>query len=73
LALGGIALQQRADLLEIDLESDSLIGLPSERIMDALIFSTPSNNIKSIFVAGNKIERKSGQWRTNFVKTMAEL
>ena len=73
LALGGIALQQRADLLEIDLESDSLIGLPSERIMDALIFSTPSNNIKSVFVAGNKIERKSGQWRTNFVKTMAEL
>jgi hypothetical protein len=41
--------------------------------MDALIFSTPSNNFKSVFVAGKKIEHNSVQWRADFVKTMAEL
>ena len=73
LAMAGIALQQRADLLEIDLESDSLLGVPSERFMDALIFSTPSNNFKNVFVAGKKIEHNSVQWKADFVKTMAEL
>jgi formimidoylglutamate deiminase len=73
LPMAGIAIQQRADLLEIDLESDSLLGVPSERFMDALIFSTPSNNFKSVFVAGKKIEHNSVQWKADFVKTMAEL
>jgi formimidoylglutamate deiminase len=73
LPMAGIAIQQRADLLEIDLESDSLLGVPSERFMDALIFSTPSNNFKSVFVAGKKIEHNSIQWKADFVKTMTEL
>ena len=73
LPMAGIAIQQRADLLEIDLESDSLLGVPSERFMDALIFSTPSNNFKSVFVAGKKIEHNSVQWKADFVKTMTEL
>jgi hypothetical protein len=41
--------------------------------MDALIFSTPSNNFKSVFVAGQKIDRNSVQWKADFVKTMTEL
>ena len=73
LPLAGVALGQRADLLEIDLESDSLLGVPSERLMDALIFSTPSNNFKSVFVGGKKIERNLIQWKADFIKTMAEL
>ncbi len=73
LPLAGISLGQRADLLEIDLESDSLLGVPSARLMDALIFSTPSNNFKSVFVAGQKIDRNSVQWKADFVKTMTEL
>jgi formimidoylglutamate deiminase len=73
LPMAGIALGQRADLLEIDLESDFLLGLPSERLMDALIFSTPSNNFKSVFVAGQKIDRNPVQWKADFVKTMTEL
>ena len=73
LPLAGIALGQRADLLEIDLESDSLLGVPSERLMDALIFSTPSNNFKSVFVGGKKIDRNLIQWKADFIKTMAEL
>jgi formimidoylglutamate deiminase len=73
LAMAGIATKQRADFLEIDLESDSLLGMPSERLMDAFIFSTPSNNFKSVFVAGKKIELNLVQWRADFVKTMAEL
>jgi len=73
LPLAGISLGQRADLLEINLESDSLLGVPSARLMDALIFSTPSNNFKSVFVAGQKIDRNSVQWKADFVKTMTEL
>ena len=71
--MAGIALQPRAGLLGIDLESDSLLGVPSERLMDALIFSTPSNNFKSVFVGGKKIERNLVQWKADFIKTMAEL
>jgi hypothetical protein len=29
--------------------------------------------LKSVFVAGKKIEHNSVQWRADFVKTMAEL
>jgi formimidoylglutamate deiminase len=73
LPLAGIALGQRADLVEINLESDALLGVPAERLIDALIFSTPSTSFDNVFVAGKKVEHKVTQWRTDFLKTMAEL
>jgi formimidoylglutamate deiminase len=73
LPMAGIALGQRADLIEVDLTSDSLLGVPAERLMDALIFSTPSSNLKSIFVAGQKISLNSDPWKAKFAQTMAQL
>ncbi|NBY69808.1 MAG: formimidoylglutamate deiminase [Betaproteobacteria bacterium] len=73
LPLAGIALGQRADLVEINFESDALLGVPAERLIDALIFSTPSTSFDNVFVAGKKVEHKVTQWRTDFLKTMAEL
>jgi formimidoylglutamate deiminase len=64
---------QRADLVEINLESDALLGVPAERLMDALIFSTPSSNSHNVFVAGKKVVHPSPQWRTDFLKTMDQL
>jgi formimidoylglutamate deiminase len=71
--LAGIALGQRADLVEINLESDALLGVPAERLIDALIFSTPSTSFDNVYVAGKKVEHRMTQWRTDFLKTMAEL
>jgi formimidoylglutamate deiminase len=73
LPMAGIALGQRADLIEVDLTSDSLLGVPAERLMDALIFSTPSSSFKSIFVAGQKISLNSDPWKAKFAQTMAQL
>jgi formimidoylglutamate deiminase len=73
LPMAGIALGQRADLIEVDLTSDSLLGVPAERLMDALIFSTPSSSFKSIFVAGQKISLNSNPWKAKFAQTMAQL
>lgn len=73
LPLAGIALGQRADLVEFNLESDALLGVPAERLIDALIFSTPSTSFDNVFVAGKKVEHKVTQWRTDFLKTIAEL
>jgi formimidoylglutamate deiminase len=66
-------LGQRADLVEINLESDALLGVPAERLIDALIFSTPSCEFHNLYVAGKKIELKTSQWRNDFVKTIAQL
>ena len=71
--LAGIALGQRADLVEINLVSDALLGVPAERLIDALIFSTPSTSFDNVFVAGKKVEHRMTQWRKDFLKTMAEL
>ena len=73
LPLAGIAMGQRADLVEINLESDALLGVPAERLMDAFIFSTPSSNSHNVFVAGKKVVHPTPQWRTDFLKTMDQL
>ena len=73
LPLAGIALGQRADLVEINLESDELLGVPAERLIDALIFSTPSTSFDNVYVAGKKVEHRMTQWRSDFLKTMTQL
>jgi formimidoylglutamate deiminase len=73
LPLAGLALGQRADMVEIDLASDSLLGVPTERLLDALIFSTPSANMKNIFVAGKKVNANPDRWKPQFIQTMLQL
>jgi formimidoylglutamate deiminase len=73
LPLTGIALGQRADLVEIDLTSNALLGIPIERLLDAMIFSTPSFEVRNVFVAGKKRTQQNMEWKSSFLKTMLEL
>ncbi|MEI7495683.1 MAG: formimidoylglutamate deiminase [Betaproteobacteria bacterium] len=73
LPLAGIALGQRADLIEVNLESDSLLGVPSEQLMDAMIFSTPTCSFQNVFIAGRKLEINTSSRRIDFLNTMTQL
>jgi formimidoylglutamate deiminase len=52
LPLGGIKVGERADFFELDPQANPLAGLTEESFIDALVFSTPSNKPKSVYVAG---------------------
>ena len=73
LPLAGIASGQRADLVEINLESDALLGVPVDRLMDAMIFSTPSFEVCNVFVAGKKLFQQNIEWKNAFLKTTMQL
>jgi formimidoylglutamate deiminase len=45
----------RADLLVLDPQDDALLGLPAERLLDALVFSSPSAAIRDVYVAGRRV------------------
>lgn len=67
LPLAGIALGQRADLQEIEVDHPALIGLPVESLLDACVFSSPSARPRRVWVAGRRIqtdwERLAPRWR----------
>jgi len=48
----GLAVGARADLLVIDAEDPSLLGLPPARWLDALVFSSPGRPWRDVMVAG---------------------
>ncbi|MEO7105297.1 MAG: formimidoylglutamate deiminase [Rhodoferax sp.] len=52
LALGGIAVGQRADFAVLDAQSPSLLGVPADHLLDALVFSSPDARFDSVYVAG---------------------
>ena len=37
------------------MRSAALLGVPSENLLDALVFSSPDARFKSVFVAGNQV------------------
>jgi formimidoylglutamate deiminase len=45
----------RADLLVLDTQDDALLGLPAERLLDALVFSSPCAAIRDVYVAGRRV------------------
>jgi formimidoylglutamate deiminase len=45
----------RADLLVLDAQDDALLGVPAERLLDALVFSSPSAAIRDVYVAGQRV------------------
>ncbi len=51
-ALWGIEVGARADLLVIDPDDASLVGLPHVRWLDALVFSSPGRPWRDVMVAG---------------------
>ena len=42
----------RADLLVLDSSDASLLGIPHERLLDALVFSSPAAPFRDVLVGG---------------------
>ncbi len=84
-ALGGLAVGCRADFLVLEDGASALLGVPTENLLDALVFSSPDARFKQVFVAGHHVladGRVCGvhstpeTWRkieTDFVQTMKAL
>jgi formimidoylglutamate deiminase len=52
--IGTIALGQRADFLVLDDQAPALLGVPSENVLDSLVFSSPDARCHQVFVAGQQ-------------------
>ena len=59
LPLGGLAPGQRADFVVIDTDSPSLLGVPQDHLLDALVFSSPQARFTEVFVAGRPAAGKA--------------
>lgn len=55
LPLAGLAKGQRADFVVVDMESPSLLGVPADHLLDALVFSSPDARFAQCFVAGRQV------------------
>lgn len=55
LPLWGLQAGARADLLVIDLEEPALLGVPPERLLDALVFADPVRPFAQVIVAGRRV------------------
>ena len=70
LALGGIAVGQRADFAVLDLQSPSLLGVPADHVLDALVFSSPDARFDAVYVAGQSVQMRND---AGFVPAMHAL
>ena len=70
LALGGIAVGQRADFAVLDAQSPSLLGVPADHVLDALVFSSPDARFDSVYVAGQPTQMRND---ADFVAAMRTL
>jgi formimidoylglutamate deiminase len=53
----GLKRGARADLLVLDARDPALSGLPAEHALDALVFSSPNEAIRDVYVAGRCVLR----------------
>jgi formimidoylglutamate deiminase len=54
----GLVPGARADLLVVDTRDASLLGVPADRLLDALVFSTPGRPWRHVLVAGRWVVRE---------------
>jgi formimidoylglutamate deiminase len=71
--LGGLALGQRADWLELDTDSDALAGVPLPQVLDALVFSSPSPSWRRRVVAGKEVLSTKQMYRHKFLAAMQAI
>jgi formimidoylglutamate deiminase len=57
LARWGLAVGARADFLVLDTGDSSLLGVPASHALDALVFSSPGDAIRDVYVAGEAVVR----------------
>ena len=74
LAVGGLAAGQRADFVVLDCNSPSLLGVPADYLLDALVFSSPGPVFTDVFVAGQQVQAApESQVPNQFGRVMGEL
>ena len=81
--LGGIAIGNRADFQVLNTDASALLGIPSDYMLDAFVFSSPNEKLKEVFVAGEQVfvnsqqdslkQQASAQAMLDFRKTMQNL
>jgi formimidoylglutamate deiminase len=59
----------RADLLVVDIDDASLLGVPADRLLDALVFSSPGRPFRDVMVAGRWVQRDHRMAQTRDVAT----
>ncbi len=74
----GLQSGARADLLVIDTEDASLLGVPAAQVLDALVFSSPGRPFRDVLVAGQWAVRDHRQANaaalaSRFTSAMHEL
>jgi formimidoylglutamate deiminase len=74
-AAWGLQPGARADLLVIDLGDASLAGIPADRLLDALVFSSPGRPWRDVMVAGHWVvqghhQRGSAERQARFEAVM---
>lgn len=76
-SLGAIEVGCRADFLVIDRQSAALLGVPTEQLLDALVFSSPDARFREVYVAGDLVSDSAcARWPAladDFVRTMKVL
>ena len=76
LPLGAIKVGHRADFLLLDEQAPTLLGVPADYLLDALVFSSPQAPIAEVFVAGRpmpSVLAQRPQLAQDFVRTMKTL
>ena len=58
LARWGLERGARADFLVLDTKDASLLGIPVSHLLDALVFSSPGDAIRDVYVAGEAVVRE---------------
>lgn len=71
LPLGGLAPGQRADFMVLDTNSPALLGVPTDHLLDALVFSSPDARFTEVYVAGRRVAPVDGAGA--FVQAMRQL
>ena len=71
-AAWGFVAGARADLLVADARTPSLIGVPFDRTLDALVFSSPSAPWRDVMVAGRWVVRDRGHDREDAIAARFE-
>jgi len=53
--IGAIQAGHRADFMIVDEQSPALLGVPSDHLLDAMIFASPEPRLSDVFVAGQAV------------------
>ena len=76
--MAGLAAGNRADFSVIDMTSSALLGVPDDRLLDSLIFSSPDTKFTEVYVSGKQVVQagRAKNWQgiaSDFSSAMRKL